>query len=125
MAETDLFGLAERRLAWLDKRQGLLAQNIANADTPHYQPRDLKPFTLQLERAQVRMAPVQTSPLHLAGVEVDAADARATEGEQAISGNQVQIERELTKVANTDASQELVSELYKKYLGLYRTAIGR
>jgi flagellar basal-body rod protein FlgB len=124
MADTDLFGLAERRLAWLDKRQGLLAQNIANADTPHFQPRDLKPFALELSHAQAELSPVQTNPMHLAALEIDSG-ARAVSGEQAISGNQVQIEKELTKVANTDSNQELVSELYKKYLGLYRTALGR
>ena len=31
--------LAERRLAWLDARQRVLAQNIANADTPGYRRR--------------------------------------------------------------------------------------
>ena len=32
-----LFDLAERRLAWTDQRRGVLAQNIANANTPGYQ----------------------------------------------------------------------------------------
>ena len=31
-------------MAWLDRRQGVLAQNIANADTPGYRPQDLKAF---------------------------------------------------------------------------------
>jgi flagellar basal-body rod protein FlgB len=36
--------LAERRLGWLETRQRVLAQNIANADTPGYRPRDLTDF---------------------------------------------------------------------------------
>ena len=39
-----LFRLAEQRLAWLDRRQEVLAQNIANADTPGYAARDLPAF---------------------------------------------------------------------------------
>ena len=38
-----LFDLAERRLAWADRRQAVLAQNIANANTPGYKPHDLHP----------------------------------------------------------------------------------
>jgi flagellar basal-body rod protein FlgB len=40
VSTTDLFGLAERKLNWLEGRQRVLAQNIANADTPNYQSHD-------------------------------------------------------------------------------------
>ncbi|QNT68118.1 flagellar basal body rod protein FlgB [Defluviicoccus vanus] len=41
---TSLFAQMQARLDWLDRRQGVLAQNIANADTPGYRPQDLKAF---------------------------------------------------------------------------------
>src|SRR5262249_23723863 len=41
-----LFDLAERRLAWATRRQSVLAQNIANANTPGYKPHDLRPFSV-------------------------------------------------------------------------------
>lgn len=37
-----LFGLMGRRMAWLTQRQMVLSQNIANADTPGYKPKDLR-----------------------------------------------------------------------------------
>ena len=37
-----LFSVIKRRLAWLGHRQEVLAQNIANSDTPRYKARDLK-----------------------------------------------------------------------------------
>jgi flagellar basal-body rod protein FlgB len=37
-----LFQLMSARLSWLSQRQGVLSQNIANADTPEYQPKDLR-----------------------------------------------------------------------------------
>lgn len=40
----DLLKLTERRMAWLETRQRVLAGNIANADTPGYQPRDVRSF---------------------------------------------------------------------------------
>ena len=39
-----LFDLADKRLAWVDHRQEVLAQNIANANTPGWLARDLAPF---------------------------------------------------------------------------------
>ena len=35
------------------------------------------------------------------------------------------IEEQLTKVADTDGAQALVTNLYKKYMGLYRIALGK
>ena len=34
MTQGGVFDLAEQRLAWLDQRQRMLAQNVANANTP-------------------------------------------------------------------------------------------
>ncbi|RYF10860.1 MAG: hypothetical protein EOO77_20625, partial [Oxalobacteraceae bacterium] len=39
-----LFRLAEKRLNWVEQRQQVLAQNIANANTPNFKARDVSPF---------------------------------------------------------------------------------
>ena len=36
-----LFGLLKGKLGYLNQRQRLIAQNVANADTPGYAPTDL------------------------------------------------------------------------------------
>ncbi|RYG11762.1 MAG: flagellar biosynthesis protein FlgB, partial [Caulobacteraceae bacterium] len=43
MGFTDLplLGQIKGRLSWLDERQRVIAQNVANADTPGYVGRDL------------------------------------------------------------------------------------
>ena len=63
-----LFDLLARRMSWLAQRQEVLAQNIANANTPDYAPQDLKPMSFGEEMK--RLAPVdpeRTSPLHMVG----------------------------------------------------------
>ena len=125
MPDLSLFDLAERRLAWLDQRQSVLSQNIANADTPHYRARDLRPFADQLAVAQAAGRPVRTNPLHMTGLKDDSASAEGRSGEHAIDGNAVQLDTELSKVADTDTNQELVSDLFRKYANLYRIALGR
>lgn len=118
-----LFNLADQRLAWVDRRQELLAENIANADTPGWQSRDLLPFAMQL--AQASLAPVMTNPMHLAGNSGNAPRGRTVPGERAPDGNGVAMDKELAKVAETATTHDLVDDLYKKYLGLFRTVIGR
>jgi flagellar basal-body rod protein FlgB len=120
-----LFDLADQRLAWVANRQTLLAQNIANADTPKWRSRDLQPFDATLETLSV--TPSMTDPRHLAGTVSAAAlsTSGGLAGERAPDGNAVSLDRELVKVGETDMAHALVTDLYKKYLGMFRTALGR
>jgi flagellar basal-body rod protein FlgB len=122
-SEIPLFALADRRLAWIDARQTVLAQNVANADTPGWHSRDLKPFAATLGAAGIGLA--QTDPGHLAATQGGATGAAATLSERAPDGNAVALDKELVKVADTDAAHELVNNVTRKYLGMFRIAIGR
>lgn len=126
LTRADVFGLAEQRLGWLEKRQELLAQNIANADTPGFQARDLQPFAAALARAGTA-SPARTQPGHLAGTSGGALQpaSPAKPPERAPDGNAVGLDDELMKVADTETAQELVTNLYTKYLGFFRLAFGR
>src|ERR1700709_2647693 len=42
-----LFSMLRERMTWLNQRQDLLSQNVANADTPGYVARDLKPLDFE------------------------------------------------------------------------------
>ena len=125
MSGTDIgvLKLAQARMAWAANRQQVLAQNVANASTPGYTPRDVPPFQAALAQAG---APLQrTSPLHLAAAP-GAAMARATRPpERAPDGNAVSLDQELTKVADTAGTQELAVNLHRKYQGMVRLALGR
>ena len=119
-----LFDLAERRLAWVDQRQVLLSQNIANANTPGYQAKDEIPFGQILAQAAPDL--LRTNPQHLAAsVGRPRTDPRQRPHERAIDGNAVSMDEQLTKVAETEGTQALVENLYKKYKGLFRTSIGK
>ncbi len=116
-----LFDVLERKLNWVDARQRVLAQNIANADTPAYRARDLPPFAAALNDS---LAPARTSPLHLAGYTQQAGTHAAAEGERAPDGNAVQLEDQLTKVADDEAAQAAAGNLWKSYMGMFMTALG-
>ncbi len=119
-----LFSLMQQRLAWVGERQGLLAQNIANLDTPGYVPRDAPDFATSLSQAGVslnRTAPrhimAAADPLHIA--------TEAKPAEKSPDGNAVSLEDQLAKVADTDLAQQTVTQLYTAYLGMFRNALGK
>ena len=62
-----LFDLAEKRLVWTAQRQSVLAANIANANTPAYQARDVQSFAQRAGRSWVGRSRRRTQPGHMAG----------------------------------------------------------
>ncbi len=118
--------LAERRMAWLEARQRVLARKIAHADTPGFRPSDLRPFALALARAG-DAALARTDPRHLGSPRGGGPRARQDRDatEQAPNGNAVALDQQALKVADTDTAHALATGLHRRYLGLFRTALGR
>jgi flagellar basal-body rod protein FlgB len=60
-------GPIKQRLEWLGQRQQVLAGNIANADTPGYVPRDLRPLAFaDVVRRETQVRLTATDARHLA-----------------------------------------------------------
>ena len=121
-----LFDLAEKRLTWTAQRQTVLAANIANANTPGFQARDVTSFA-QVLSGTGTMAPAQTQPGHMSGtVSTDVASlTRQPPKVRALDGNSVALDEQLTKVADTETTVSLVTTIWKKYVGMFDTALGR
>lgn len=124
-----LFSAVKGRLKWLTQRQEVLAQNIANADTPKYRASDLKAFEfkdiLRRENSQVRMAVTDAS--HQPGarrrIRDFAEQVERNPYETSPNGNSVVIEEQLSKVNETHTKHQLVTQLYKKHLTMITTAV--
>ncbi len=122
---SDIFDLAERKLSWLDRRQETLSHNIANANTPGFRAKDTEPFSLAMSQAGAKMPLARSSPMHLTPTQAADPSARTVGGLHSPDRNTVNIEQQLTKIADTSMNQELVGNIYKKYTGLFRLALGR
>lgn len=118
-----LLELAERRLAWVDSRQRLLAQNIANADTPGWKPRDTAEFSVGPGASSLSFA--RTDPQHLSPASPPPLSPRRTGRESAPDGNAVSLDDQLARLAETETAHDLATDIYKKYIGFFRLAIGR
>lgn len=125
-AARDPMALAERRLHWLDRRLSVLAQNVANADTPGFRPRDLTPFRRELD-GELRLAMARTQPGHGAGNPLAAINARADRSavEVAPDGNAVSLDREALRVAETETAHQLAMAVHRSFMGMFRLTLGR
>jgi flagellar basal-body rod protein FlgB len=115
-------------MTWLGQRQQVLAQNIANADTPGYAAQDLKePYFKDLLRgASGRLEMAATAPGHLGGANpAKPVVERSPDSERKTSGNSVVLEDEMMKVSKTAMDFQLTTNLYRKHLGMIKTALGR
>lgn len=126
MAENglNLMGALKTRMHWHQTRQKLLAENVSNADTPRFRPHDLRAPAAP-GNGGVTLA--QTSPRHL-GLSgqrggFDPRDPKRFETTP--SGNSVNLEDEMMKVAQNQSDYQLAASLYSKGLGLMKIAIGK
>jgi len=116
MQPIQLFDLASRQAQWLSVRQNVVAGNIANASTPHYAAKDVKPFESVLQQTGVQMA--ATQPGHFTDV---AGAAQVTEvgmlddAQVQQSGNSVALEKEMMKTGEIKRDYELNTGLVKAF----------
>lgn len=131
LKDLKIFDMAMTKMNWASQRQKVLAQNVANADTPDYQPRDLKKLDFRhMLRDQV--APVQvarTNPNHLKGTipEQDQFRSRTLlkSYEESPDGNEVVLEEQMQKVGDTRGEYNTAVQLMESHLKMLKIALGR
>ncbi|HEY7979479.1 MAG TPA: flagellar basal body rod protein FlgB [Rhizomicrobium sp.] len=132
IADIPLLGMLRERMSWLNARQDTLAQNVANADSPGYLARDLKPMSFDDMMKRVNGGDrssglLTTDPRHIniTGSQSDSFDGQdAPDTEASVTGNTVSLEAEMMKVSDTQAQFQAATNLYSKALSMMRTAIG-
>src|SRR5262245_53810350 len=104
ISEIPIYSMLRTKMQWHQERQRLLSENVANADTPRFQPRDLAPPTFDKMRPTTQnVALARTSPSHLTSSTATSSQFqldRRGEFEARPSGNAVSLEDEMLKVAS-------------------------
>ena len=103
-----LFNMANTQMAYLTKRQQVLATNIANANTPDYLPQDVeKPsFANVLRTSSVQMA--VTNEKHLSGLPSQS--------------SRLVLEDQLNEASKTKSDYNRMLTIYGKYKTMLQTA---
>jgi len=131
LSKIPVFGAITKRMYWLNQRQKVLAENIANANTPGYQPRDLKELDFRdVMKRTSTMKMSATSEAHIAPKPRSDIGGFQTQGEKhpyatSPDGNSVVLEQQMLKVTESRMDYELMTNLYRKHMNMLRTAMGR
>jgi flagellar basal-body rod protein FlgB len=125
-----LFSVMKAKLGYLSERQSVLAQNVANADTPGYKAMDipLPDFSKMAGGASQGLKMTVTNPGHIMHGPGQASafkpEKRPSTYELSLNGNNVVIEEEMSKVGANQAEYQKVLNLYGKAVTMFKTAIG-
>jgi len=106
-------------------RMGVIAQNVANADTPNFKAMDLASFAETYRDSAVQMR--STRPKHSFaddGAEPEKLLRRA-KGSAAPNGNTVSLEQEMVKMADVRKDHEMALAIYRNTSDILRASLGR
>jgi flagellar basal-body rod protein FlgB len=133
-----LLAMLRGRMGYFTERQRLVAENVANASTPGYRPRDLAPFRFRATApagsgaARSAEAPTVISVTHPAhqrptGAEAEAAARgyrveRNADAVTTLDGNQVSLEDQMMRMADSRMNYEAAISFYQKSMTMIRTA---
>lgn len=114
------------RMQFLVDRQGIIAGNIANADTPGYIPADLE-FKVQVQNAQGKLPMAVTSGQHMVTATQGGGSGKRFENARYVqhNGNAVRLDEQMIKMNQTQLDYRLMTEVYAKNAQLQKIAIGR
>lgn len=122
-----LFSMLKAKLGYDTRRQAVIAENVANSETPGFAPRDLKAFSFEAAlQGGTRVA--RTDAGHLSGVTRPAAalaPQASPDSEARLDGNQVVLEEQMMKMSDARGDYDAAISLYQQSMTLLRTAARR
>lgn len=134
ISDIPILAMLRTRLEWSQARQRVLSENVANADTPGFRAQDLTPLKfeeslLSAPRQASGVTLVRTENGHIGGMSSsDDGEFRSREHRDYSirpTGNAVNLEQEMMKVAANQMDYQAVTALYARSLSLIKTAIGK
>jgi flagellar basal-body rod protein FlgB len=130
ISEIPILSMLRTKMQWHQQRQGVLAENVSNADSPQFKPRDLAPPTFdQRAPAPAALTLARTNAAHMGGAQASGPGQFPPERRGAYeirpTGNAVNLEDEMLKVAANQMDYQAATSLYARSLGLIKTALKR
>ncbi len=141
IGDLPILQMLKSRLGYLSDRQRVISENVANANTPGYAARDLKPFSFEAHvnraagaaaagGASIAAGPMAaTQPGHMQpksagkGLAASFKVAKTPDSEETLDGNGVVLEDEMVKLTNARMDYDAAVSLYQQSLGMLKSAI--
>ena len=124
MGPIQLFDLAAQQARWLSVNQSVIANNVANANTPGYQAQAVRPFADVLDKTRLQLS--STNPQHVSlspaeQGEIKAADQASWETTE--SGNSVSLEQEMIKAGDVRRDFSLNTNIVRAFHGMLMASV--
>lgn len=144
LTDIPLMALLKGKMGYISQRQAVIAQNVANADTPGFAPRDLKPFEFALGGEGGLTPPsagvgqgvagpsvgpvteVRTNAMHLAteAAPTTTFDPQSSlDSEVRLDGNHVVLEEQMVKLSAARMDYDAAVGFYQQSMNLIKTAL--
>jgi flagellar basal-body rod protein FlgB len=130
--DIQLLSMLKSKMGYLNQRQKVISQNVANADTPGYTPKDLKAFdrvlAAQSKASGAAQPLLRTDPMHLEPPRMKGAvtmPIASPDSETRMDGNSVVLEEEMMKMSESRADYDTAVSLYEQSMNMLRTATKR
>jgi flagellar basal-body rod protein FlgB len=121
-----LFDLLTQKMSYLNQKQAVIAENVANVDTPNYKQLELKQFSFGTALKQAASSMTTTDPRHIIPASMAGTNAQTVKSKDTEilpSGNTVDIEQQMAEVSKTSIDYQTMTGIYRKMTGLFRIAI--
>lgn len=121
-----IFSASQAMAQHAGARQAVTAANIANADTPGYQARDIPPFTTQSSsESQMRASRAGHLHGHSGSASSPSSVSMSRTLESAPNGNTVSIEQEMLRSVDAKRQHDRALAIYKSALKVVRGSLGQ
>lgn len=123
--QLEIVRMAQAMAAHAGARQGVIARNIANADTPNYRSQDLPDFADVYAGANgLPMKATRAGHLDKAQA-ADLAEPRIVAGAASPNGNAVSLEAEMVRAAEVRGQHDMALSIYRASADILRSALGK
>ncbi|UWQ28650.1 FlgB family protein [Leisingera sp. M527] len=125
--ELNVFKISHAMAVHAGTRQALVSQNIANADTPGYHAKDIKPFKEVFAAGARPSSMIATRGSHLNGTAGNGMDWAVTSSEDGSdpNDNSVSVETELLKGVEVSRQHKRALAIYKSSMNILRASLGK
>ncbi|MEL7259472.1 MAG: FlgB family protein [Pseudomonadota bacterium] len=123
----EIFRIAQASAMHAGARQSVIAQNMANADTPGYAAKDIPAFQAHIHSKENGFAPKATRGSHMHGNAAQRSFEVITRQDAATdpNGNSVSVETEMLHAVDVKRQHDRAIAVYKSAMTVLRTSLGR
>lgn len=121
----NVYDALNSRMDFLIARQGTIAGNIANANTPGYLARDLSAPKAGTQGGGFGM--MVSNARHMQAMSANASGGGTVEEDREFvqhNGNSVRLDVEMLKMSENQIDYRMMTQLYAKQIGMQKLALG-